>query len=319
MPLSNVQKGAIGQFAFLVAALATGKGEVELYTPAADNEGRDTEVRRHLKRAPAIGIQIKVAFRVLRHDLRHKQHYLEIRFDLPEKRVQNDPRLWYFLAFYDQSQLQFLDPVFLVPSHIFHKMARRSKFDGRVLYWMSANMGPNARDKWAPYRVALRDLGKRLLEIIDEVPLRATDAGSGFPSDGLWLSRAVPGGTRSSRMARTDGNYGLIRNAVLKKTSLSAWYKGHARFFSPFVLGTKADDPHVLGYQFDGTSEKPLKPEGSTENWRCFRVAELTSVRALPGIWHAVQKGKRFQHCIDHVDVSAGRPPAGKHQLRRAA
>jgi hypothetical protein len=180
-------------------------------------------------------------------------------------------------------------------------------------------MGPKARDKWAPYRVALSHLGKRLLEIIDDAPLEATDAASGFPADGLWLSRAIPRGIRSSRAAGTDVNYGRIRNAVLKKASLTAWYKGHRRVFSPFVLGTKAGDPHVLGYQFDGTSEKPLRPEGSPENWRCFRLAELTKVKALPGIWHAVQKGKGFQHCIDRVDVSAGRPPSAKHQLRRAA
>ena len=142
MPLSNVQKGAIGQFAFLAAALATGNGQVEVYTPAADNEGRDAEVRRHLKRAPAVGIQIKVAFMILRHDLRHKQYYLEIRFDLPEKRVQSDPRLWYFLAFYDRGQLQFLDPVFLVPSHIFHRLARRGKFNRGSCFGCRRTWGP---------------------------------------------------------------------------------------------------------------------------------------------------------------------------------
>ena len=193
MPLSNVQKGAIGQFAFLVAALVTGKGQLEIYTPAADNEGRDAEVRRHLKRAPALGTQIKVAFRIARRDRRHKQLFLEIRFSLPENRIQNDPRLWYFLAFYDPRKLQFGDPVFLVPSHIFHKLARRGKFNGEVLYLMSANMGPNARDKWAPYRVALSGLGKRLLEIIDEAPLTASHAAAGFPTDGVWLSRAIRG------------------------------------------------------------------------------------------------------------------------------
>jgi hypothetical protein len=44
--LSLVQKGAIGQFAFLATALVTGKGMVEVYTPAVDNEGRDAEIRK---------------------------------------------------------------------------------------------------------------------------------------------------------------------------------------------------------------------------------------------------------------------------------
>jgi hypothetical protein len=62
VPLSRVQKGAVGQFEFLVTALVTGKGQVEIYTPAIDNEGRDAEIRRHLKPAPAVGIQIKITF-----------------------------------------------------------------------------------------------------------------------------------------------------------------------------------------------------------------------------------------------------------------
>src|SRR5919109_1261281 len=103
MPLSNVQKGAIGQFAFLAAALVTGKGEVEVYTPAADDEGRDAEVRRHLGRAPAIGIQVKVAFVTFVRGRRTR--YLVIRFSLRVARVASDPRLWYFFAFYDQKQL----------------------------------------------------------------------------------------------------------------------------------------------------------------------------------------------------------------------
>src|SRR5256885_16357475 len=62
MALSSVQKGAIGQYAFLAAALVTGNGLLEIYIPSADNEGRDAEIRKHLKRTPGIGIQIKVAF-----------------------------------------------------------------------------------------------------------------------------------------------------------------------------------------------------------------------------------------------------------------
>jgi hypothetical protein len=46
VPLTFTQKGAIGQFAFLATALATGKGQVEAYAPVADNEERDAEIRR---------------------------------------------------------------------------------------------------------------------------------------------------------------------------------------------------------------------------------------------------------------------------------
>ena len=107
MALSTSQKGAIGQFAFLATAMATGKGEVEVYAPSADNEGRDAEVRRHLKSAAAIGIQIKVAFATVLSG--GSARYLGLRFGIAESRIQNDPRLWYFFAYYDPHQLRF-DP-----------------------------------------------------------------------------------------------------------------------------------------------------------------------------------------------------------------
>ena|ERR1700719_3031160 len=320
MPLTSGQKGAVGQFAFMAAALVTGKGQVEVYTPAADNEGRDAEIRRHLKRSPGIGIQIKVALVTVTLGGQHRQNYLEIRFDLPVRKIQNDPRLWYFLAFYDPDQLRFVDPVFLVPAHVFHKMARRGTSKGRIRFVMFANLGPEAHDKWSPYRVRLSDLGKRLLEIVDEMGLTASRALPEVPVDGVWLSRAARGGVKSLRADRPNRKYDLIRNAVLERESVSAWYKGHPRVFSPFLLGTKAGDPHVLGYQFDGTSEQPLGPEGSPVNWRCLRVAGLTKVKVLPGIWHPVPKGsKAHQHCIDKVDVSAHGISAGSRRLDKAA
>jgi hypothetical protein len=187
MPLSLTQKGAIGQFAFLVTALATGKGQVEIYSPSADNEGRDAEVRRHLKPAPAISIQIKVAFSRVISDGRR---YLWLRFALLENRIQNDPRLWYFFAFFDGGELRLHDPVFLIPSHVLHKMGRRGKQGKRIWSEVLASLEPASHDRWSPYRVARADLGKRLLEIIDKAPLTASSRSMKLPSDSVWLGRA---------------------------------------------------------------------------------------------------------------------------------
>jgi hypothetical protein len=319
MPLSSVQKGAVGQFTFLATALVTGRGEVEVYAPVADNEGRDAEVRRHLKSLPGIGVQVKTTVSISKYGGGRSQ-YLKILFSKRQGRVRKDPRLWYFFAVYDEKQLRFYDPVYLVPADVFHKIGRDGK-PNKGLQWfaITANLGPKSRDKWSRYRVAPKDLGRRLLSIVDATPLTATRNRPRMPSDAVWLGRAI---TRSRSGALTASNgrkYGLIRDAVLAKASVSAWYQGHLRIFSPFVLGTKAGDPHVLGYQFDGTSHEPLGPEGSPQNWRCFRVADLTKVKPLPGDWHATGRGKGFQHCIDQVDVTAGRPPSATQRLRRAA
>lgn len=135
----------------------------------------------------------------------------------------------------------------------------------------------------------------------------------------VWLGVAKLWGVRRLRAVSTDPNYALIRNAVLSRDNVSAWYQGHLRLVSPFVLGTKAGVPHLLAYQFGGTSHRELTPEGSPENWRCFRVSELTEVEVLPGVWHAPHIGHSYQNCIDQIDVSAGRPPSAKNRLRRAA
>jgi hypothetical protein len=199
MPLSRVQKGAIGQLTFVATALATSKGLVEVYIPAMDNEGRDAEIRRHLKPAPAIGIQLKTDFS--KRTKGRWANYLEVRFDLPESRVQNDERLWYALAAYRFHLLGFADPVYLVPARVLHKLARRHKWEGRIRFVVSANMAPGSRDHWSPYRVAPRDLGKRLLEIIDDAPLAKIAGASKLPSDSLLIGRARRP-TRSVRLKR---------------------------------------------------------------------------------------------------------------------
>ena len=197
MPLSLTQKGAIGQFAFLATSLATGKGQVEVYSPAADNEGRDAEVRRHLKPAPAIGIQVKVTFSSLTKGGRAK--YLDARFTTAANRVQTDPRLWYFFAYYDVRQLRLYDPAFLVPSDVFHKLGRMGRWRGKIAFHMLASLSPTSRDHWSPYRVAPTDLGKRLLEIIDEARLTSTRQALKLPPDSLWFGRARRPKAKSGR------------------------------------------------------------------------------------------------------------------------
>lgn len=325
MPLSSVQKGAIGQFAFLAAAMVTGNGQVEVYTPAADNEGRDAEIRRHLKSSPGIGIQVKVSFITIREG-HARGPYLTIRFELALAHLHADPRLWYFFGYYDRKELRFKGPVFLIPAAVVHRMARRRLSGGKVSFSVTASLAPTSHDRWSPFRLASKDLGKRLLEIVDKTGLMAISVMSNLPEDSVLVGRAKPRGVRNLRAGskglravRTDSNYDLIRNAVLARDGVSAWYRGHLRLLSPFVLGTKAGDPHVLAYQFGGRSHKVLAADGSPENWRCLRLSEMTEVNVLPGMWHAPRKGRSFQHCIDQVDVTAGRLPSAVHRLRPAA
>jgi len=199
MPLSNVQKGAVGQFAFLSTALATGGGEVEAYVPVADDERRDAEIRRHMKSTPGVTVQVKVAFKLLPRR-RSRSKYLKIGFNVRLKRLEADARFFYFFAYYDSTELRLADPCFLIPSDIFHKTGR----DGRPkkgIQWFSilASLEPRSRDKWSRFRVAPKDLGARLLQVIDEAPLTAGRSAVELPADAVWLGRARRPTARSRR------------------------------------------------------------------------------------------------------------------------
>jgi hypothetical protein len=301
--------------------MATANGELEAYSPAADNEGRDAEVRRHLIATPAIGIQEKLAFSTVTSGRGSVARYIGIRFSIAEERVQNDPRLWYFFAFWGSDELRLHDPCFLVPAHVFHAMGRAGKRNGRIYFLMMASLSPDSHDRWSPFRVPPKELGPRLLEIVDKTGLMASSLLPRLPAEAMLVSRALPLGTKilPAVSAQPRSKYELIRTAVLERDCLSASYQGKLRLFSPVVLGTKAGDPHVLGYQFGGTSRQPLGPDGSPRNWRCLKVSELTDVNLIPGVWHTAGRRKGVQNCIDQVDVSAGRPPSTRSRLRRAA
>src|SRR6266571_4356828 len=158
-------------------------------------------------------------------------------------------------------------------------------------------------------------------EIVDKTGLMATSLLQRLPANAMLASRAMTRGARSlqAASAKPKSNYELIRSAVLERDCLSAWYQGKLRLFSPVVLGSKAGEPHVLGYQFGGTGRQPLGPDGSARNWRCLRVSELTDINLVPGVWHTAGRRKGVQNCIDQVDVSAGRPSSARLRLRRGA
>jgi hypothetical protein len=272
-----------------------------------------------LKPALAIGIQEKVAFETFHSSARSRARSISTRFSISEERVQNDPRLWYFFALWGSDELRLHDPCFLVPAQVFHVMGRTGKRDGRIHFLMLASLSPDSHDRWSPFRVAPKDLGSRLLEIVDKTGLMAASLLQHLPAEAMLVGRAIPRAKIRLRAASSDPKYDLLRNAVLERDCVSAWYQGNLRLFSPVVLGTKAGEPHVLGYQFGGTSHQPLGPDGSPRNWRCLRVSELTDVNVLPGIWHTAGRRKGVQNCIDQVDVSAGRPSSASQRLRRAA
>ena len=101
-------------------------------------------------------------------------------------------------------------------------------------------------------------------------------------------------------------SYDLVRQAILEKKAITAYYHRQYRELCPHVLGTKNGKRHALFYQFGGQSNsRPIQPDGSPDNWRCIDIDALSNVKIMDiDRWHSAPDHSRPQTCVDYVDVS---------------
>jgi hypothetical protein len=99
----------------------------------------------------------------------------------------------------------------------------------------------------------------------------------------------------------TNQIYQMIRQAILDRDIVVATYRGHLRDMCPHVIGTKNGRLQSLMYQFAGGSSIGLEPDGSSANWRCIIVEELSdvSIRKASGEWHTASNYSRPQTCVN--------------------
>jgi len=105
---------------------------------------------------------------------------------------------------------------------------------------------------------------------------------------------------------QTD-NFRRIEDAIRRKRIVTGRYHGHYREMCPHTLGwSKTGKEHALFYQFAGTSDSGLAPDGSYQNLRCIDLAELTDVAITDGLWHTAANHNRKQTCVAvvHVEVA---------------
>jgi hypothetical protein len=99
--------------------------------------------------------------------------------------------------------------------------------------------------------------------------------------------------------------YNIVRQAIVNRNIVAARYRRYMREMCPHIIGTKDGREQALLYQFAGESSSGLKPDGSSDNWRCVRVDELSdiSVRKAEGEWHTASNYSAMQTCVDKIDV----------------
>ncbi len=186
MAISRVQQGVIGEQELAKLIVLGTDGRLEIGVPLTDDERRDTEVHRRGEFTVRVAIQAKTTL-ALRRKPRAITPVLSIHFTVPKARVWSDPRFLYFFGRLDRMRMFYEDPVFLVPSDAVHRHASPALHTDTWHFTFAASMGEASHDKWAPYRVSPLQVGRRLLEIMRELP-------AAEPADAptAWLRR-MPG------------------------------------------------------------------------------------------------------------------------------
>ena len=95
-----------------------------------------------------------------------------------------------------------------------------------------------------------------------------------------------------------------VRAAIVHRRPITALYRGRRRLLCPHLLGwNKNRRLQVLCYQYGGDSQSGLKPAGTSDNWRCLAVENLSDVELLDGPWQTAENHSRPQNCIDEVEL----------------
>ena len=99
-------------------------------------------------------------------------------------------------------------------------------------------------------------------------------------------------------------SHALIRQAILERKIVRAVYQGLYCEMCPHLVGKKTNKDCALCYQFGGQSgSKLIQPDGSTENWRCIDIDDLSEVTIEDGPWHTASYDSRLRTCVDELDA----------------
>ena len=185
----------IGQNEYFKLVTMGSGGLVEVADSRTDDDRRDAELYLRGQFGFGLANQIKTTLRL--HLSEGGSRYLYCKFHIRQERIVNHPCFWYFVAYLDPKLMRFADPVFLVPSTVMHTHGISGRDGNAVHFVLRANMEPNARDLWVPYRVNTLDLGKRVLQVMKDLEKQQKHSKELLLSlpelgpDVIWLRKAA--------------------------------------------------------------------------------------------------------------------------------
>jgi hypothetical protein len=153
--MDYTQQGRAGELALALYGLVSSDGELEMFSPIADDDHVDATAGRK-GGIPAIAIQVKTAPKVDRNG------QVEAKATFPAGRIREHPAFLYAVLLMDSVTI---GTAWLIPSPDFNRLVYRQSARGRVALVFRGN--PKRPDHFTRFLVPPLELGPRLLSIID--------------------------------------------------------------------------------------------------------------------------------------------------------
>jgi hypothetical protein len=174
--MDHTQLGRAGELALDLYAMVSSDGELEIFSPIADDDHVDATAGRR-GGVPAIAIQVKTVRELDRGGL------VEAKADYPAGRIREHPAFLYAVLLLPSVTIEC---VWLIPSPDFNRIAYRvASGDREVLEFRG---DPSRDDRYSTFRVPPLEIGPRLLAVIDSlaehIPPRVIRG-----ADGLMMAR----------------------------------------------------------------------------------------------------------------------------------
>lgn len=191
-PITFTQQGIITQYELAKILIITSDGRLEIALPLTDDDRRDMEIHLRGGFGWSLAFQVKSTMH-LAH--RFNAYQLSMFFSVPKDKLITHPNFWYVFGYFDLKAMAFADPIFIVPSAEVHAHAAPRLVGDRWTFNFSASLDPASKDHWVPFRVQIKDVGLRILEIFasEQVRLYASPLPTSLAElDGLVLVGQKP-------------------------------------------------------------------------------------------------------------------------------
>jgi hypothetical protein len=156
--MDHTELGRAGELALDLYAMVSSDGELQLFTPVADDDHVDATAGRR-GGVPAIAIQVKTVREVDRNGL------VEAKADYAVGQIRQHPAFLYAVLLLPSVTIEC---AWLVPSPDFNRIAYHVPTGERVQLEFRGD--PLREDRYSTFRVPPLEIGPRLLAVIDALP-----------------------------------------------------------------------------------------------------------------------------------------------------